>query len=184
MIAFIVLAIFIVIMAVMAWVEFHEFVSKIKILNPEGNSSTALIVYQKGLRDFQPRVAFAFVEGLVSKGWRVEITTVSSRAPTDISRYDLLVIGWPTYMFNPSLPLRRYLKRIGDLKNKDVVIICTAAGAPAGSYEKMKALVQATNGNIVKSFTLFTMRPNEGNGDPIELATKIGKEIPLQGAMA
>jgi flavorubredoxin len=184
MIEFFVTAIFFVSMAVVAWVEFHEVVSEIKILNPEGDNNTALIVYQKGLRDFQPRVAFAFAEGLVSKGWRVEITTVSSHAPTDISRYDLLVIGWPTYMFNPSLPLRRYLKRIGDLKNKGVVIICTAAGAPAGSCEKMNDLVQATNGVIVKTFTLFSMRPNEGNSNPMEIATKIGKEIPLQRAMA
>jgi flavorubredoxin len=184
MIEFIVPVILFVSMAVVAWVEFHEVVSEIKILNSEGEGNTALIIYQKGLRDFQPRVAFAFAEGLVSKGWRVEITTVSSRAPTDISGYDLLVIGWPTYMFNPSLPLRRYLKRIGDLKNKGVVIICTAAGAPAGSCKKMKDLVQATNGKIVKSLTLFTMRPNEGNSDPMEIATKIGKEIPLQRAMA
>jgi flavorubredoxin len=162
-----------------AWVEFHEVVSPVRVLNPEGEGGTALVVYQKGLRDFQPKVAFAFAEGLVSEGWRVEATTVSSRAPTDISGYDLLVIGWPTYWFNPSLPVRRYLRRIGDLKGKNTVIICTAAGAPVDSCRKMKALVQAAKGTIVKTLTLFSMRPNEDNRDPVEIATKVGKEIPL-----
>ncbi len=163
--------------AVTAWVEFHEVKSEVKVLNPEGDRGKALVVYQKGLRDFQPKVASAFAEGLVSAGWRVEITTVSSRAPTDISRYDLLVLGWPTYWFNPSLPIRRYLRRIGDLEGRKTVIICTAAGAPAGSCRKMTSLVRAANGTILKSLTLFTMRPNEGNGDPVAIATQAGREL-------
>lgn len=171
------LAILAVIGAVTAWVEFHEVVSEMKILNPEGDSGRALIVYQKGLRTFQPRVASAFAEGLVSSGWRVEVTTISSHAPTDLSSYDLLVLGWPTYWFNPSLLLRRYLKRLGDLDGKRVVVICTAAGAPAGSCEKMRRIVQAAHGTVVKTLTLFTMRPNEGNDDPVEIATKVGREI-------
>lgn len=163
----------------MIWLEFHEVVSEVKVLNPKGDNGKALVIYQKGLRDFQPKVAFAFAEGLASIGWRVEITTVSTHTPTDISSYDLLVLTWPTYFFSPSLPVRRYLRRIKDLKEKRTVIICTAAGAPANSCEKMKSLVQAANGNIVKSLKLFTMRPNEGNNNPLEIATKIGKEITL-----
>jgi flavorubredoxin len=108
----------------------------------------------------------------------VEITTVNSQTPTDISSYDLLVLGWPTYIFSPSLPIRRYLKRIGDLKNKDVVILCTAAGYPGESCEKMRSIVQGTNGNVVKTLTLFSMRPHEDNLDPVEIATETGKQSP------
>jgi flavorubredoxin len=179
MIQFIVLLVLALTVAVMAWVELHEVVSEVKVLNPEGSNRTALVVYQKGLRDFQPKVALAFAEGLASNGWRVEITTVSSRAPTDIFSYNLLVITWPTYLFSPSLPIRRYLRRIGDLKGKRTIIICTAAGFPAGSCEKMKSLVQATNGTVEKFLILFTMRPNEGNSDPLEIAAKVGKAVPL-----
>lgn len=165
--------------AVTAWVEFREVASKVKVLNPEGGKGTALVVYQKGLRDFQPELASAFAKGLRSRGRRVEVTTVSSRAPTDISVYDLLVLGWPTYWFNPSLPIRRYVRRIGDLEGKKTVIICTAAGAPAGSCRKMMSLVRAANGTFLRSLTLFTMRPNEGNGDPVAIASQVGKELPL-----
>jgi flavorubredoxin len=173
------LAMLAVIGAVTAWVEFHAVVSEMTIVNPEGEGGTALIVYQKGLGTFQPRVASAFAEGLVSRGWRVESTTVNSYAPTDLSSYDLLDIGWPTYWFSPSLLLRRYVKRIGALDGKRVVVICTAAGAPAGSCEKMRRIVQAAHGTVVRSLTLFTMRPNEGNDDPEEIATNVGREIAL-----
>ena len=179
MFLFIFICFLVVTVAVVFWIEFHEVVSPIRVLNSEGEGGTALVVYQKGLRDFQPKVAFAFAEGLVSNGWRVEVTTVSSHAPTKISSYDLLVLGWPTYLFTPSLPIRRYLRRIGDLKSKSTVIICTAAGAPINSCKKMKSLVQAAKGNVVKTLTLFTLRPNEGNRDPVEMSTQVGKEIPL-----
>lgn len=179
MIQFIFLSILVGIATVTVWVEFHEVTSPVKILNPEGESGKGLVVYQKGLRDFQPKVAFAFAEGLASNGWRVKITTASSHAPIDISNYDLLVIGWPTYWFTPSYYIQRYLRRIGDLKGKDTVIICTAAGAPRSSCEKMKTFVQASNGNVVKTLTLFTMRPNKDNRDAIEIANETGKQINL-----
>ncbi len=179
MILFIFLFVLAVTVTITVWLEFHEVVSPIRVLNSEGEGGTALVVYQKGLRDFQPKVASAFAEGLVSKGWRVEITTVSPRAPTKISKYDLLVLGWPTYWFTPSLPIRRYLRRIGDLEGKKTVIICTAAGAPAGSCRKMMSLVQRANGTILKALTLFTMRPNEGNGDPLAMATQAAEELHL-----
>jgi flavorubredoxin len=174
-----ILVIFAIITAIIVFlVEFREIAGPLKVLNPEGKTGTALIVYQKGLRDFQPKVANGFAEGLVSSGWKVEITTVNSQTPTDISSYDLMVLGWPTYIFSPSLPIRRYLKRIGDLKNKDVVILCTAAGYPGKSCEKMKSLVQGTNGNVVKTLTLFSVRPHEDNLDPVEIATETGKQSP------
>lgn len=179
MIEFIVLSIFTVIVAITAWVEFHEVVSEITVLNPESAKGTAVVIYQKGLREFQPTAASAFAKGLASSGWRVEMTTVSPHTPTDLTNYNLLVLGWPTYWFTPSLPIRRYLRRIGDLKGKRTVIICTAAGAPINSCTKMKSLVQATNGIVERSLVLFTMRPNDGNDDPLEIATQVGKEIPL-----
>ncbi len=172
-----VLIVFAVITVIVVFLaEFHEVAGPIKVLNPQGKVGTALIVYQKGLRDFQPKVANGFAEGLVSSGWKVEITTVSSQTPTDISGYDLIVLGWPTYFFSPSLPIRRYLKRIGDLRNKDVVILCTAAGLPGESCEKMEHLVQRTNGNVLKTLTLFSLRPHENNRDPVEIATEAGKQ--------
>ena len=69
------------------------------------------------------------------------------------------------------------MQRTQNLEGKSTVIICTAAGAPLNSCEKMKSLVQAAGGTVIKSLILYTMRPNDGNGDPLETASRIGMEI-------
>jgi len=176
----------VLVILVAAWVLFdlwlnREVVSEVRALNPGGDAGAALVVYHPGKSDFHHRVTAGFAEGLVSNGWRVEITTVSTQAPTDVSGYSLLVLGWPTYWFNPSLPVRKYLSRIGDIEKKNTVIICTAAGSPLNNCETMKNLVQAANGKIVKSLTLFTLRPNMVNGvnEPDKIAFHAGQEITL-----
>jgi len=153
-----------------------DVVSEVKVLNPEGEGGTALVIYHPGLSDFQYKVTLAFAQGLVSNGWRVEITTASSQAPADLTRYDLLVLGSPTYGGKPAPSIERYLSRVGDLGHKRIAIIGTGAGSNPAT-ESMKSLAQAANGSVVESLTFFTMAPNEG--DPVEMATQAGKEVPL-----
>ena len=86
-----------------------EVKSEVEVRNLEGDAGTALLVYHPGKSDFQEKVTYAFAEGLVSNGWRVELTTASAQAPTDLSSYDLLALGGPTYWFAPARPVRRYL---------------------------------------------------------------------------
>ena len=151
-----------------------DVVSEVEILNPAGDKGRALVIYHPGLSDFQYKVTIAFAEGLVSNGWRVEVTTASSSAPTNLSGYDLLVLGSPTYGGKPAPSIERYLTRVGNLELKRTVIIATAGGSNL-TAERMKELVQTANGSVAKSITLFTMAPNDG--DPIEIATNAGKEI-------
>ena len=84
-----------------------EVVSQVEVLNPGGERGTALLVYHTGRRGFLHSVIQAFAGGLVSAGWRVEITTASQQAPTDLSGYDLLVLGGPPtsgHRLDPSGP--------------------------------------------------------------------------------
>ena len=106
----------------------REVVSNVEVLNPGGESGTALVVYHPGKSDFQGRVFSGFAEGLTSNGWRAEITTASSQSPTDLSGCDLLVLGGPTYGFAPNLPIRRYIGRLRDLGGQRTVTIITALG--------------------------------------------------------
>jgi flavorubredoxin len=161
-----------------------EVVSEVEVRNPEGDAGTALVVYHPGKSDFQEKVTYAFAEGLVSNGWRVEITTASSQAPTDLAGYDLLALGGPTYWFTPARPVRRYLSRLGDLGGQPTATIITAMGAGGRSISIMEKDVREANGDLVKSLILYTMRPNEdlyGINDAAEIATQAAKEIPPPG---
>jgi flavorubredoxin len=159
-----------------------EVVSEVEVRNPGGNAGTALVVYHPGKSDFHNRVTSGFVEGLVSNGWRVEITTASTQAPTDLSGYDLLVLGGPTYWFTPNRPIRRYLSRLGDLGGQRTITIITAMGAGERSTSIMEKQVREANGNLVNALILYTTRPNEdlyGINDAVEIATRAAKEIAL-----
>jgi flavorubredoxin len=167
-----------------------EVVSEVRTLNSGGDVGTALVVYHPGKSDFQHRVISGFAEGLVSNGWRVEITTASDQAPTDLSGYDLLVLGGPTYVFTPNRPIRRYLSRLGDLGGQRTVTIITAMGAGNRSTSIMESLVREANGDLVNALLLYKMRPNDDNNYvdgkqnralAVEMANQAAREIPLPG---
>jgi len=162
----------------------REVLSQVEVLNLEGDGGTALVVYHPGKSSSQQKVTSAFAEALVSNGWRVEITTASSQAPTELSGYDLLVLGGPTYWFTPNRPIRRYLSTLGDLRGKRTAVIITAMGLGGRSISIMEKDVREANGDLVKSLLLYTLRPNEdlyGINDAVEIATEAARVIPLPG---
>ena len=156
-IAIVLLAVLIVLGVISAYFLYKinvDVVSDITVLNAEGTKGTVLVVYHPGISDFQSKVTHAFANGLTSQGYRVEITTASGQAPTDLSKYRLLVLGSPTYAGNPAPPLSRYLSSLGDLKGKHTVVICTASGNSA--VAKMKSAVEDSHGVVVDSLELLT----------------------------
>lgn len=183
----------VIVVATVAWLDYgrnKEVTSEVKTLNPEGKTGTALVVYHPGKSDFQHRVFSGFAEGLVSRGWRVETTTPSSQAPTDLSGYDLLVLGGPTYWFTPNRPIKCYLSRLGDLGGQRTMTIITALGAGERSASIMESLVREANGDLVNGLLLYKMRPNgddnyvDGNQNKalaVEMTTQAAREIPLPG---
>jgi len=101
------LAIIIISVSLLTYVSFamnSEVVTQLVIKNPTG-SKTALVLYHPGLSSFSHDVSYAFADGLVSNGWRVEIATSSIEAPTNLSKYSLLVVTSNTYAFTPDSPL-------------------------------------------------------------------------------
>jgi flavorubredoxin len=181
----------VILIAAVAWLEFGRntgVVSEVKVLNPEGEAGTALVVYHPGKSDFQHQVFSGFAEGLVSSDWRVEITTPSAQAPTDLSGYNLLVLGGPTYGFTPNRPIKRYLKRLGDLGGQRTVTIITGLGAGERSSAIMQKLVREAGGELVDALLLYKARPNDEDNFvdraqnqalAVEMATRAAKGIPL-----
>ena len=166
----------IVVVSVLGFVFFkinNDYVSGIEVLNADG-SETALIIYHPGLSSFMKDVTYAFADGLVENGWRVEITTASSEAPIDLSDYSLLVLGSPVYGGNPSPSIKRHLERIGDLQGIDTVILVTSGGNSTAD-ETMQQDVEEYNGTVTTVVEVFTQEPNEGN--VMDIARQAGREI-------
>ena len=99
-----VLAFVVIVVSVLGFILFKinsDYTSDLEVKNANGTES-ALMIYHPGLSSFMEDTVYAFAEGLVENGWRVEITTASSQAPTDLSSYSLLVLGSPVYADSPS----------------------------------------------------------------------------------
>jgi len=154
----------------------NDVVTELVVKNPDG-SKAALILYHPGLSSFSHDVAYAFADGLVSNGWRVEIATPSVEAPTDLSKYDLLVISSNTYAFSPDAPTTRHLERIGDLEGIPTVVVTLGAGSAEQSQQVFEELVESHNGTIIESLLLYSMAPNEGDKSATEIAYEVAKGI-------
>jgi len=131
----------------------REVVSEIDVINADG-SKTALIVYQPGFSSFPRDVSYAFAEGLASSGWRVEITTASPQAPSDLSKYSLLVLGYPNYGSTPGTAIVSYVNRVENLDGINTVIISCAGGTSTASIDTLKQQVQAANGTFYDALAL------------------------------
>jgi hypothetical protein len=167
-----------------------ETVSGIEVQNPAGDVGRALVVDHPGRGSFHARVVSGFVEGLVAGGWRVETTTASGQAPTDLSSYDLLVLGSPTYWFTPNWPIRRYLDRLGDLAGQPTVTIITGMGAGERSASMIERQVRRANGELVSGLLFYRMRPNDDNNYvnteqnqalAVKLATQAARKLAAAG---
>jgi len=179
-ILFIAIIVFVIVVAIVLGFVFFkinsDYVSGIDILNEDG-SETALIIYHPGLSSFMKDVIYVFADGLVENGWRVEITTASSQTPTDLSNYSLLALGSPVYGGTPSPTIERHLERISDLNGIDTVLLVTSAGSDGGAEASMQQTVEEYNGIVNEVLSLFNAAPNEGDGDPLDIAEQAGREI-------
>ena len=153
-----------------------DFTSELEVLNADG-SETALIIYHPGLSSFMQDVTYAFADGLVENGWRVEITTASSQAPTDLSGYSVLVLGSPVYADSPTDSIKRHVERIGDLEGIDTVLLVTSGGSDGGAEAQLQQTVEEHNSNIETTVSVYTSVPNTGNGDPLQIAEQAGRDL-------
>ncbi len=123
-----------------------DVVTPLEIVNTEGKQR-ALVVYQQGLSSGPKDAAYTFADGLVASGWRVEITTASPEAPSNLSDYKLLVLAYPIYGARPGEVATRYVDRLGNLQQINVVTIDVRWSNAVETV--MKQQVEAQNGTVI-----------------------------------
>ena len=100
--------------------------------------------------------------------------------------YDLLIIGGgPAGMTAAVYAARKKLKTLllgKDLGGQPKVVIISAAGTTTLSVPMMEEMVREANGDLVASYTLWTLIPNRlryGIDDPEEIMRREAKLIPV-----
>jgi flavorubredoxin len=133
-----------------------EIVRALEIQNPDGTTGTVFVVFRPGLTGFNEGVVNEYVRGLVGSDWRVEVTTCSSQTPTNVTGYDLIVLGSPVNGGQPHAAMLDYLSRV-DLLGKPVVLILTSGGIGGTALDYFKNVTIAANGVVLSTmqFTIF-----------------------------
>jgi len=150
----------------------REVVSEIDIINADGGK-TALIVYQPGFSGFPSDAVHAFADGLASSGWRVEVTTASPQAPSDLSKYSLLILAYPVYGGTAGTAVVNYVNRVSDLNGIDTVIIACGGGDSGENMNPpLKQQVETANGTFYKGLSLSNQ-----DSSAMEIARQAGSNI-------
>ncbi|MGD6850652.1 MAG: flavodoxin family protein [Candidatus Bathyarchaeia archaeon] len=140
---------------------YREVTTQTEVLNADG-AKTAIVYYHPGLTDFARNITYTYAQALAAGGWRVEVATASTQAPTDLSKYSLLVLSWAIYDFNPAPTITNQLHRIGNLNGMDTVIIAIGGGLdPLNAPANMNKTVQDANGTVVQSLTSYRAQHNQ-----------------------
>jgi hypothetical protein len=107
----------------------------VEVQNPDGTTGTVFVVFRPGVTSFNEEIVNEFIRGLIGSDWRVEVTTTSQQTPTNVSAYDLIVLGSPVNGGMPHQSMLDYLARV-DFEGKPVVLILTSGGedGPAMGY--------------------------------------------------
>ena len=128
-----------------------EIIRDLEIQNADGLTGTAFVVIRPGLTSFNENVVNEFVRGLVDSDWQVEITTSSSQTPTNVTGYDLIVLGSPVNGGKPHEAMLAYLERV-DLQGKPVVLILTSGGIGGTGLDYFANATVQANGVVYSTF--------------------------------
>ena len=134
----------------------REIVQDLVIQNPDGSKGSVFVVFRPGLTSFNEDIVNEFVRGLVDSDWRVEVTTSSQQTPTNVTTYDLIVLGSTVNGAKPHESMLAYLTRV-DFEGKPVVLILTSGFVGGPGIEAFENATNDANGVVISAmqFQIF-----------------------------
>lgn len=151
-----------------------EIIRDVEIQNSDGSKGTVFVVFRPGLTGFNEGVVNGFIRGLVDSDWRVEVTTSSQQTPTNMTAYDLIVLGSPSNGDQPHQSMQDYLTRV-DFEGKPVVLIFTCAGLVRDGMNRFRNATIEANGQI-QSELIYQIAESDAPDRAYTAATEISIE--------
>lgn len=86
-------------------------------------------------------------------------------------------MGSPVYADAPTSTTKLHIERIGDLEGVVTLLLVDSAGSDGGAEAALQQTVEEHNDSVETVVSLFTNAPNEGNGDPLDIAKQAGRDL-------
>jgi flavorubredoxin len=140
----------------------------ISVAQDQGNQiGKALIVVDPGFSKASLKVGQSIAAKLTQKGVTVKLVTVKSFKPQDFSGIDLLVLGGPTYVGQPSGGLKKLAAKLNDCNGLKTLLFQTG-GADCSGLGPLGDLAKTQGLTVIGSYGFL---PQDMNG----METKINK---------
>jgi flavorubredoxin len=132
-----------ILILVIAWIIGYSRSSGSKTIKPDGAiTGKALIVYDPGFTGGTKTAASHMAEDLKSKGYEVKVVGVRSSDASDLSGYDVLIVGSPTYGAKPTGPINSYLDSLKSPGNIIAGVFALAGGDAQDSNVVMAQMLK------------------------------------------
>jgi flavorubredoxin len=120
----------IVVAGVIVWgISYYNSTSS-NTLNPNSNvTGTALIVYDPGLSGAPKNVATKMANELQQKGYEVKLAGIRSNDAVNVTGYNVILVGGPTYAGDASSVVKTYLEGLNIPQNVTVGVFSVGSGA-------------------------------------------------------
>ena len=145
-------------------------------------------VYDGG---YSEQIAYSIAQGIVSKNWEVTLLRVEPTSGNvlhmlqscgghsvdikpvnlDVSSYDLIVIGSPTWNDGPVSAIKSYIDQVSNLKGKKIAMFITAGWYTSLNSTENK--IREHGANVTDTLILFTRQKAEAD----ELAKEFGEKL-------
>lgn len=100
-----------------------------KKISSKNSGKKALIVFQPGLSQATSKAAEQIAKGLNKGGYEIILNNPGQHLSTDISKFELVVFGSPTYGGQVSKVLTQYMSEIKDFSFSKVILFTTGLNA-------------------------------------------------------
>jgi len=153
--------------------------SKKDTLKPEVSKvvERALIIYHPGATGYTEEAAYAIGKALQAKGWEVHLDRANSKAISDLSDFNLLCVGSPTYMASARPPIVNYINRCTNLEKRACLVLTTGGADPNESNRKLQSLLKSRGGKVISSLALLTKQKDQLDELTEEFVEKIVEVI-------
>lgn len=107
-------------------------------------------------------VACEFQDNYKKKGISVDLFQIEKiEAVTSQSKYDFLMIGFPTYYFYPPQIVVDFVKKLPEVKDKPVILFATAGSSAGASFNVLEKVLRKKKYQVISNF-LYVMPSNDG----------------------
>jgi len=141
----------------------------------DGITKKAMIIYQPGFTKFTTRIARELAAGINAGGYGVTINHPGKHLSTDLSGYELVIFGSPTYAGQLTKALTNYLTQVcpqlvkATGESPRIVLFATGGLAQTEEFERLDGMLAGLN--VVKKVK-FSSKEQSAYDLGLELAQK------------